>query len=108
TLLSVAMKLMADERVGTVLLVDEAGALRGIMSERDFVRIFTQHGSRALDFPVCELARRDVIVCHDDATLHDLITLMSNNGIRHLPVMRDGRVVGMVSARDVMDAQKHV
>jgi signal transduction histidine kinase len=103
-----AMSLMAAERVGTVLLIDDAGTLRGIISERDFVRIFTQYGHKALDFPVCDLVRRDVIVCHDDATLHDLITLMSNNAIRHLPVMRDGRVAGMISARDVMDAQKDV
>lgn len=108
TPLSQAMSLMAAERVGTVLLIDDAGTLRGIISERDFVRIFTQYGHRALDFPVCDLVRRDVIVCHDDATLHDLITLMSNNAIRHLPVMRDGRVAGMISARDVMGAQKDV
>jgi signal transduction histidine kinase len=108
TSLSQTMRLMAEQRVGTVLLIDDAGVLQGIISERDLVRIFTQHGSRALDFPVCDLARRDVIVCHDAATLHDLITLMSNNAIRHLPVMRDGRVAGMISARDVLDAQKDV
>jgi signal transduction histidine kinase len=108
TPLSQAMNLMAAEGVGTVLLIDDAETLRGIISERDFVRIFTEHGAKALDFPVCDLVRRDVIVCHDDVSLHDLITLMSNNGIRHLPVMREGRVAGMVSARDVLDAQKGV
>jgi len=108
TVLKEAMSLMAAEQVGTVLLIDEAGVLQGIISERDFVRIFTEHGAKALEFPLRDLARRDVIVCHDDATLHDLITLMSNNRIRHLPVMRDGRVAGMISARDVLAAQKDV
>ena len=108
TALKQTMSLMAAEQVGTVLLIDDTGALHGIISERDFVRIFTEYGAEAIDFPVSDLARRDVIVCHEDASLHDLITLMSNNAIRHLPVLRDGRVIGMISARDVLDAQKDV
>jgi signal transduction histidine kinase len=102
-----AMRLMAAEQVGTVLVMD-GNRLEGIISERDFVRIFTEYGAEAVDFPVCRLTRRSVITCHDDATLQDLTTLMSNNGIRHLPVLRDGRVVGMISARDVLGAQKGV
>ncbi|MEP4377723.1 MAG: ATP-binding protein [Alphaproteobacteria bacterium] len=103
-----AMHLMAMEKVGTVIILEDDGTPKGLMSERDFVRIFETHGRDAIDLPVCDLISRKLITCDEDATLDDVLSLMSDNGIRHLPVERNGKLVGMVSARDVLDAQHHV
>ncbi|MPY69997.1 MAG: CBS domain-containing protein [Alphaproteobacteria bacterium] len=101
-----AVRLMVERRIGSVTVTDDDDRLVGILSERDMVRILNdgQRGSR--DLPVGELCTRSVITCREDNSIEDVMTLMSNNGIRHLPVMRDGRAVAMISARDVPDAQK--
>lgn len=101
-----AVRIMATEKIGTILLVDREDQLKGIFSERDLVRIIATHGAEAREFPVGELATTSVITCTEDNTLEDVLTMMSNSSIRHLPVTRDQRLVGMISARDLMDAQK--
>jgi len=104
--LSEAVRIMSDEKIGSILVVDEDGKLGGIFSERDLLRVFARHGPDARRLPVSELASTSVITCREDNTLEDVLTLMSNNTIRHLPVTRDGSLVGIISARDLMDAQK--
>jgi signal transduction histidine kinase len=101
-----AVRIMADSRIGSVVVGTETEPLMGILSERDLVRILStiEHSSRHI--PVGDLCTKHVITCREQNTIEDVMTLMSNNGIRHLPVMRGSRVVAMVSARDLLDAQK--
>lgn len=101
-----AVQVMAAEKIGAILVVGSDGTLIGIFSERDLVRIIATNGAEARGFPIGTLASTSVITCTEENTLEDLIGLMSNNSIRHVPVLRDGKLAGMVSARDLMDAQK--
>jgi signal transduction histidine kinase len=101
-----AVRLMAERRIGTVTVTDDDDRLVGILSERDMVRILNDGQSGSRELPVGGLCTRGVITCREDNSIEDVMTLMSNNGVRHLPVMRDGRAVAMISARDVLDAQK--
>jgi signal transduction histidine kinase len=101
-----AVRVMTAERIGSLLIVDAAGGLAGILSERDVVKIMAQSAGGQEARPVHEFATKTVITCTEDSTLSDVLTLMGNNVVRHLPVMRDGRLVGMISARDLINAQK--
>ena len=101
-----AVQAMAAEKIGSILVVDGDGVLKGIFSERDLIRIIANDAAEARDYPVGQVATTSVVSCTEESTLEDLLTLMSDNTIRHVPVLRDGKLVGMVSARDLMDAQK--
>ena len=101
-----AVRTMAEEKIGSILVVDGEGGLHGIFSERDLVRIIANHGAEARGYLVGDIASKNLITCTEDSTLEELLTLMSNHTIRHVPVVNDGKLVGMVSARDLMDTQK--
>jgi CBS domain-containing protein len=104
--MSNAVRIMATRKIGTILLVDRDDQPKGIFSEHDLVCMTATHGAEAREFPVGELASSSVITCTEENALEDVLTLVSNNRIRHLPVTRDQRLVGMISARNLMDAQK--
>jgi CBS domain-containing protein len=101
TLLAVA-RLLVEKRIGAVVIVDSKGKIEGIASERDFVRAIAAQGADALDCPVRELMTRNVKTCTPSDTEAELMALMTENRIRHLPVIQDGRLAGMVSIGDVV------
>ena len=97
-----AARLMATENIGTVLVTDAQGAMLGIISERDIIRSLDERGSRVLDLAVEGLMSRDVTTCTPESSLADALALMASHNIRHLPVVRDGGLVGLISIRDVL------
>ena len=101
TLLEVA-RVLAEKRIGAVVIVDSKGKIEGIASERDFVRAIAAKGAKALDCPVGELMTRSVRTCAPDDTEGELMALMTEHRIRHLPVIQEGRLAGMVSIGDVV------
>jgi signal transduction histidine kinase len=99
-------KVMAKERIGTVMMVDDAGALAGILSERDIIRLVSQDSGASIDQPASALMTTSLVTCTPETDLEDVLSLMSEHTIRHLPVMRDGELAGLISVRDVLDAQR--
>lgn len=98
-----ALQLMAEKNVGAVIVV-EKGQMIGIFSERDFARKAIQQGKCSLESPVADAMTRQMITILSEQTLEESLRVMTEHHIRHLPVMENGRLVGMVSMRDVMEA----
>jgi CBS domain-containing protein len=101
TLLDVANKLNA-KRIGAIVIVGPNGTLAGIVSERDLINCIALHGPECLMRPVSESMTRDVITCAEDDTLDELMAKMTDKRVRHLPVVADGALVGIVSIGDVV------
>lgn len=96
-----AATLLADNQIG--LLVVRRGALAvGVISERDIVRALAE-GADVNDTRVDEVMTEDLAGVHADASLHEAVTVMTANGIRHLLIRNEGRVEGVLSARDILE-----
>ncbi|HKO23815.1 MAG TPA: CBS domain-containing protein [Chloroflexota bacterium] len=98
-----AIKLMADKGVGA-LLVMEGQRLVGIVSERDYARKVILQGKSAWDTPVKEIMTDKVFYVRPDQTVEDCMALMTARRIRHLPVLDDHQVIGVVSIGDLVKA----
>jgi CBS domain-containing protein len=101
---SEAARLLTDRRLGALVVIDGAGAVAGIISERDIVHAIARRGAAALDEPVSGCMTRDVVTTVESATIQTLMTEMTDGRFRHLPVVDQGRLVGIVS---IGDAVKH-
>jgi CBS domain-containing protein len=88
--------------VGALLVCDENKAIQGIVSERDVVRSLRQHGAEMLTMPVSEVMTRYVETCDPDETVAHAMARMTAGRYRHLPVLVDGRLAGMVSIGDLV------
>lgn len=89
--------------IGAVIVSDDDGATpSGILSERDIVRALADHGPAALERPVSEVMTADVFTCGPDASTDELMGVMTERRIRHIPVLVDGRIAGVVSIGDVV------
>ena len=93
-----------DKRVGA-LVVCEGDRVVGILSERDLVRAVAQHGHEALARPVQDYMTQDVVFADPTETVGVLMERMTDRRIRHLPVIQEGRLVGVVSIGDLVKSQ---
>ena len=100
--LAAAVKLLALHKIGAVVICGAGGRLAGILSERDIVRAFAEQGADALTLPVGQVMTRNVMTCSEDDNVAILMERMTSGRFRHLPVLRDGRLVGLVSIGDVV------
>ena len=98
-----ALKLMADKEIGA-LLVLEGEDVVGIISERDYARKVTLKEKSSMDTPVKEIMTSEVISLRPDQTIQECMSLMTDKRIRHLPVLEDERLVGIISIGDVVKA----
>jgi CBS domain-containing protein len=100
---SEAARILKRERIGA-LVVSDGGAVKGILSERDIVSGLGDptRRSRLLESPVSTLMTRDVVTCTPTDSVQKCMVLMTEHHIRHLPVMNDGDMVGVVSIGDVV------
>jgi CBS domain-containing protein len=101
TTVLVALKSMAEKDIGA-LLVLESGKIAGIISERDFVRSIAKTGQCLLDAPVKNYMTKNVFTISSDQTIEECMKLMTEKRIRHLPVVDDGKVMGVISIGDVV------
>ena len=101
TLLEVANKLAA-KRIGAIVVVGSRGGVAGIISERDIVRALADAGPECLSRPVSETMTRQVVTCQETDTLEELMAMMTARRFRHLPVVTDGSLVGIISIGDVV------
>lgn len=93
--------LLHSRRVGAMVVAEDDKVV-GIVSERDIVRIVAQDGGACLGKPVSSCMTRDVVFATPAETVDSLLTRMTDRRIRHLPVLRDGRLVGIVSIGDLV------
>ncbi|KQP06102.1 MAG: CBS domain-containing protein [Methylobacterium sp.] len=97
-----AIHLLAEKRIGAVVVSDAEGAVLGILSERDIMRALARQGAGALDALVSEHMTATVVTCARDTTVEDVMHLMTDGRFRHVPVLEDGRLAGLISIGDVV------
>lgn len=95
---------LAEERVGAALVQADNGDMLGIISERDIVHGIANRGPETLALPASELMTRDVITCDPDTDVEELMEKMLSARIRHLPVIREGELLAVVSIGDLVAA----
>jgi len=98
-----AVKLMAEKNVGALLVV-EHGKVVGIVSERDYARKVVLLARSSKDTPLRDIMSSPVMYVHPEQTVDQCMALMTENRLRHLPVMDDGRLIGLVSIGDLVKA----
>lgn len=99
-----ALTVMDAENIGAVLVVDDAGDIAGILSERDYARKVILVGKSSKDTAVSEIMTRQVAVISPGNSVEEAMALMSEKRCRHLPVLEDGRLCGVISIGDVVRA----
>ena len=99
--LSAAVKLLSERRIGAVLVMSQ-GRMEGILSERDVVRVLGERGAGVMDEPVSSVMTRKVISCREKDTVSEIMETMTHGKFRHLPVVEESRVVGLISIGDVV------
>ena len=99
--LAEAVKLLGERKIGAVLVMSQ-GSMEGILSERDIVRVLGERGARVLDEPVSAVMTRKVVSCRQSDTVSGLMEMMTLGKFRHLPVVDDGKVVGLISIGDIV------
>ncbi len=97
-----AAALLHTRRVGAMVVVDVNEAIVGILSERDIVRVIAKEGAGALSKPIAGCMSADVIFAQPDENIDALLERMTDRRIRHLPVVRDGRLAGIISIGDLV------
>jgi CBS domain-containing protein len=96
------VKVLAQHRIGAVPVVNERGQIIGIISERDIIRGMSQHADAVLTLAAEQLMTREVKTCSSEDQLVDLMEVMTLQRIRHLPVIENGSLQGIVSIGDVV------
>ncbi len=102
TLATAAQRLRLD-RIGALVVVDQ-GRVAGMLSERDIVRTFAEHRGETADITVAQVMSRQVIACRRHDSITHVLGLMTRHRVRHLPVLEDGQLLGLIS---IGDAVKH-
>ena len=100
-----AVQMLGARRIGAILVIDAADQLAGILSERDIVANLAEHGATTLEKTVAQLMTRDVQTATPGTTVEQAMTLMTEGRFRHVPVVEQGRLVGLVSIGDVVKAR---
>ena len=93
---------LAAKHIGAVVVADASGAMRGILSERDVVRAIAARGATALDDAVSQFMTKTVVTTDEDQSVIDVVRAMSAGRFRHMPVVVEGRIVGIVSVGDAI------
>ncbi|MBV1892658.1 MAG: CBS domain-containing protein [Ilumatobacteraceae bacterium] len=97
---------LRDHGVGALVVSPDGSSITGIVSERDVVRALAAHGGSTLGRAVSSAMSADVVTCHPEDTIDELMAMMTDRRIRHLPVTDDrGRLAGIVSIGDVVKAR---
>jgi CBS domain-containing protein len=97
-----AANLLTENRIGAVLVMDSNESIHGIISERDIIRALSKYGADALTRRVETLMTREVQQCSPKDTIAEVMTTMTTQRFRHLPVVEEGKLLGMISIGDVV------
>jgi CBS domain-containing protein len=97
-----AAKLLSERKIGALLVCDGRKPVSGIVSERDIVRAISAQGAQALNEPVSRFMTQKVVTCTTATKIHDIMEIMTREKFRHVPVVEDGSLKGIVSIGDVV------
>ena len=100
--LSEAVRVLAEHRIGALVVTNGDRQIAGILSERDIVRIIARDGADALQSEVRNAMTSKVSICNENSTVHDVMEIMTRGRFRHLPVEKDGLLDGIISIGDVV------
>ncbi len=103
--LSEAARLLAARRVGALVVRDSDGPIAGMLSERDIISALAAHSVAALGQSVAVYMTRRVSTCREGDSIEDLMELMTRKRFRHVPVVENGRLAGIVSIGDVVKSR---
>jgi CBS domain-containing protein len=101
-----AARILAERRIGAAVVTGADGSVLGILSERDIVRALSDAGTAALDEPVSRRMTAKVVTCHEAMTIENAMEIMTGGKFRHLPVVDNGRLCGIISIGDVV--KRHI
>jgi CBS domain-containing protein len=100
--LAAAAKLLTKHRIGALVVLGVDGRLAGVLSERDIVRTIAESGSAVLQLPVAQVMTRNVSTCDVNDSINSVIDRMTKGKFRHMPVLDNDRLAGMISIGDVL------
>ena len=100
-----AAKLLAERGIGALVVLGVDHRIVGILSERDIVQALAEHGAALLSEPVSQIMTREVKTCSEDDTIEDLMGRMTAGRFRHLPVVKQEKLIGIVSIGDVVKSR---
>ncbi|HSJ28762.1 MAG TPA: CBS domain-containing protein [Acidimicrobiia bacterium] len=93
---------LKTHNIGALVVSDDGDTVAGIISERDLVRAMVDHGPALLEMTVAELMTRDVRTCGPEDDIEDVMDSMTHGRFRHMPVLVDGKLVGVISIGDLV------
>lgn len=97
-----AVERLSRERIGALVVMSGADRVAGIISERDLVRALARDGAAAMQATVADLMTRDIVFTSPEETIEHVMGMMTRHRVRHLPVQKNDRLVGLVSIGDVV------
>jgi len=100
--LAAAARLLAARRIGALVIRGAGERVAGILSERDIVRALAERGAEALGLPVAQVMTREVETCGENDSVASLMGRMTVGKFRHMPVVEQGRLIGLISIGDVV------
>jgi CBS domain-containing protein len=103
--LAAAIKLLAERRIGALVITGADKRIVGILSERDIVRTIAERGPAALNEPLADFMTRKVVTCSQSETVSEIMERMTSGKFRHVPVVEQGRLVGIISIGDVVKSR---
>lgn len=96
---------LAKHEIGAVVVSPDGVVITGIVSERDVARSLSERGAATLDAPVSQIMTSVICTCEPDSPVEELMVQMTENRVRHVPVIKDGEMVGIVSIGDIVKAR---
>ena len=103
---SQAAEILASNRIGTVIISEDRGqTAAGILSERDIVRELAASGSGCLDKSVSTYMTKDIVTASQQDTVEEILSRMTEGRFRHMPVLEEGKLIGVVTLGDAVKAQ---
>ncbi|NNF53479.1 MAG: CBS domain-containing protein [Acidimicrobiales bacterium] len=97
-----AVSMLKEHGIGALVVSENGSTIDGILSERDIVRALASHAASTLAMPVSQIMTADVVTCHPGSRTGELMAMMTERRIRHIPVVNEGSLVGLVSIGDVV------
>lgn len=101
-LLSEICETLAKHKIGAVVVCNGDNEIEGIISERDIVRVIGTQGPSALQLPVSGIMTKNVVTCSEENSINEVMARMTQGRFRHMPVVKDGKLTGVISIGDVV------
>lgn len=104
-MVSEAVKILAERKIGTVVVSKNGKTADGILSERDIVRVLSQKGGAIMNEPVSAFMTAKLVTCVRDDSADDVLKQMTDGRFRHMPVVEDGQLIGLITLGDAVKAR---